>query len=57
MVVQGTHWDLDPDHIYFYNNTLQAIAAGYLIASIPIPTVPSDADNRHDRPSGGILAA
>lgn len=34
MVVQGNLLGLDPDHIYFYNNTLQAIAAGYLIASI-----------------------
>ena len=30
MVVQGNILDLDPDRIYLYSNTLQAIAVGYL---------------------------
>lgn len=34
MIVQGNLLGLDPKHIYFYTNTLQAIGAGYLIASI-----------------------
>ena len=34
MVVQGNLLGLDPSHIYFYVNTLQAIATGYLIAAI-----------------------
>ncbi len=33
MVVQGNLLGFDADHIYFYNNTLQAIATGYLIAT------------------------
>lgn len=33
MVVQGNLLGLDPDRIYLYSNTLQAIAAGYLIAA------------------------
>lgn len=36
MVVQGNLLGLDPSHIYFYVNTLQAIATGYLIAAIII---------------------
>lgn len=34
MIVQGNLLALDPDHIYIYTNTLQAIAAGYLIAAL-----------------------
>ena len=34
MVVQGNLLALDPSHIYLYTNTLQAIAAGYLIAAL-----------------------
>lgn len=34
MIVQGNLLGLDPKHIYFYTNTLQAIAIGYLIAAI-----------------------
>lgn len=34
MIVQGNLLGLDPRHIYLYSNTLQAIAAGYLIAAV-----------------------
>ncbi len=34
MIVQGNLLGLDPQHIYIYTNTLQAIAIGYLIAAI-----------------------
>lgn len=34
MVVQGNLLELNPKYIYFYTNTLQAIAVGYLIASV-----------------------
>jgi len=34
MMVQGNLLTYDPDKIKFYSNTLQAIAAGYLIASV-----------------------
>lgn len=34
MIVQGNLLALDPRHVYVYTNTLQAIAAGYLIASV-----------------------
>lgn len=34
MVVQGNLLGLDPNRIYFYVNTLQAIATGYLIAAL-----------------------
>lgn len=34
MMSQGNLLGLDPDHIYLYTNTLQAIAMGYLIASL-----------------------
>lgn len=34
MMCQGNLLGLDPDKIYFYSNTLQAIAAGYLIAAL-----------------------
>lgn len=34
MVVQGNLLGLNPKYIYLYTNTLQAIAAGYLIASV-----------------------
>lgn len=34
MVVQGNLLGLNPDAVYFYSNTLQAIATGYLIAAI-----------------------
>ncbi len=33
-VVQGNFLGLDPNHIYFYSNTLQTIAIGYLVSSI-----------------------
>lgn len=36
MVVQGNLLSLDPDKIKLYTNTLQAIAAGYLIASLTL---------------------
>lgn len=32
MIVQGNLRALDPDHIYFYTNTLQSIAVGYLFS-------------------------
>lgn len=32
MIVQGNLRALDPDHIYFYTNTLQTIAVGYLFS-------------------------
>lgn len=34
MIVQGNLLAFDPKHIYIYTNTLQAIAAGYLIAAL-----------------------
>lgn len=34
MMCQGNLLGLDPDKIYLYSNTLQAIAAGYLIAAL-----------------------
>ena len=34
MICQGNLLGLDPNRIYFYSNTLQAIAMGYLIASL-----------------------
>lgn len=34
MIVQGNLLGLDPDNIFIYTNTLQAIAAGYLIAAV-----------------------
>ena len=34
MIVQGNLLGLDLGHFYYYNNTLQAIAAGYLIAAL-----------------------
>ena len=34
MMCQGNLLGLDPDRIYLYSNTLQAIAVGYLIASL-----------------------
>lgn len=34
MLCQGNLRALDPSHIYLYSNTLQAIAAGYFIASL-----------------------
>lgn len=34
MIVQGNLLALDADRLYIYNNTLQAIAAGYLIAAV-----------------------
>jgi len=34
MMVQGNLLNYDPEQIKFYSNTLQAIAAGYLIASV-----------------------
>lgn len=34
IICQGNLLGLDPDHIYLYSNTLQAIAMGYLIAAI-----------------------
>lgn len=34
MMCQGNLLALDPDRIYFYSNTLQAIAMGYLIAAL-----------------------
>jgi len=34
MMCQGNLLGLDPDKIYLYSNTLQAIAAGYLIAAV-----------------------
>ena len=40
MIVQGNLLAFDPSHIYLYTNTLQAIAAGYLIASLITLTTP-----------------
>ena len=34
MICQGNFLGLDPDRIYLYSNTLQAIAMGYLISSV-----------------------
>ena len=34
MICQGNLLGLNPDHIYLYSNTLQAIAMGYLISSL-----------------------
>ena len=34
MVIQGNLLGLDPKHIYLFTNTLQAIAVGYLFASL-----------------------
>ncbi|MFN8241651.1 MAG: DUF5009 domain-containing protein, partial [Bacteroidales bacterium] len=36
MAVQGNLFDWDPSRVKFYSNTLQAIASGYLIASVLI---------------------
>ncbi|MCH5182395.1 MAG: DUF5009 domain-containing protein [Prevotellaceae bacterium] len=40
MVVQGNLLGFDPDAIYLYTNTLQAIAVGYLLASIVVLRLP-----------------
>lgn len=40
MIVQGNLLSYDINHIQFYTNTLQAIAAGYLIAAILILYMP-----------------
>jgi predicted acyltransferase len=40
MIVQGNLLTYDPDKIDFYTNTLQAIAAGYLIATVFILYMP-----------------
>jgi len=40
MVVQGNLLTYDIDKIHFYSNTLQAIAAGYLIASVFVLYLP-----------------
>ena len=54
MVIQGNLLGLDFNHIYIYTNTLQAIAAGYLIASLefllkiqlsPLPAASDSAEN------------
>ena len=34
MIVQGNLLGLNPEQFYYYNNTLQSIAAGYLIAAV-----------------------
>lgn len=34
MIVQGNLLGLDPSHIYFYTNTLQTIAVGYLASAL-----------------------
>lgn len=34
MMCQGNLFGLNPERIYFYSNTLQAIATGYLISSL-----------------------
>ena len=34
MICQGNLLGLDPDRIYFYSNTLQSIALGYLVAAL-----------------------
>lgn len=34
MIVQGNLRALDPSHIYFYTNTLQTIAVGYLVSAL-----------------------
>lgn len=34
MIVQGNLLGLNPNHLYLYSNTLQAIATGYLIAAV-----------------------
>lgn len=34
MIVQGNLLGLNPQHLYLYTNTLQAIATGYLIAAV-----------------------
>ncbi len=36
MIVQGNLLAFDPEHVYIYTNTLQAIAVGYLIASVAV---------------------
>ena len=36
MIVQGNLLGFNPDYIFFYNNTLQAIAAGYIIAAMTL---------------------
>ena len=40
MIVQGNLLTYDPEHFHFYTNTLQAIAAGYLIATVIILYLP-----------------
>lgn len=47
MIVQGNLLAFDPQHIYIYTNTLQAIAVGYLIASMML---------LHLKPKGQLLA-
>ena len=39
MIVQGNLLGLNPDSLYLYSNTLQAIATGYLIAAIIFVTL------------------
>lgn len=40
MIVQGNLLSLNPDYFQYYNNTLQAIASGYLIASLLLLHLP-----------------
>ncbi len=40
MIVQGNLLAFKMDQLYFFNNTLQAIAMGYLIASLAMLTLP-----------------
>lgn len=53
MIVQGNLLGLDPGRFYFYTNTLQAIAAGYLIAATTMLTVPR---RYHAAVAAGLLA-
>lgn len=53
MIVQGNLLGLDPGRFHLYTNTLQAIAAGYLIAAATMLTVPR---RYHAAVAAGLLA-
>ena len=58
MIVQGNLLGLDPDHIYFYTNTLQTIAVGYLASALFFFFYfDTDADSVHCRPVAGLLGS
>ena len=58
MVAQGNLLDFDLSKLYLFSNTLQAIAVGYLVASLALMYLPIFGSVRPDlHSSGGILVA